>query len=466
MMDFVKRVILISAFLSCQILMNAQNPMNALDTIPGKVEQLQSGLKNLNKLKVSGYIQFQWQHADTIGSAAAFSGGDFKKTDNRFMIRRGRIKFAYTNELSQYVLQFDVTEKGMGIKDAYISLTDPWLKTVTLTGGAFNRPFGYEIEFSSGSRETPERSRIFQTLFNQERDLGAKIKLQAPKSSPWHLLKLDAGLFGGNGLNVETDPYKDFIGHLSATKTFNDENIHLGLGVSYYNGGWAAGTKYIYRMSDISTPGGTVKGFQVDSTGYKVGDRIKREYFGVDGQMSVKSALGMTTLRGEYLWGTQPATEKTSSSPTGAWMKEPTTVYSTTVDETTHEATTTAKTVTNAYNPYIRSFQGGYVYLGQSLGQSKHELMCKYDWYDPNTKISGHAIGANGSFTGAPDLKYSTWGFGWIYHWNKNVKVTAYYEVVDNEVSNQKSMSNGSKIKTYGSDQSDNVFTFRIQYKF
>ena len=220
---------------------NAQETKSALDTLPGNVEQLQSGMTLLNKLKISGYIQAQWQMADTIGSPAAFSGGNFSGTDNRFMIRRGRIKFAYNNELSQYVLQFDVTEKGMGIKDAYVAFTDPWLKFFTVTGGAFNRPFGYEIEYSSSSRETPERSRIFQTLFNQERDLGAKLTLQAPKASPWNFIKLDAGLFTGNGLNVETDKYKDFIGHLYANKSFMNENLNVGLGVSYYNGGWLRG---------------------------------------------------------------------------------------------------------------------------------------------------------------------------------------------------------------------------------
>lgn len=461
-----KKIFLSLTLIGSLISVGAQEPVTASDTLPKYVEQLLSNVAILNKLKVSGYIQAQWQMADTINSPAAFSAGDFKGTDNRFMIRRGRIKFAYTNELSNYVLQFDVTEKGVGIKDAYISLTDPWTNYFTLTAGAFDRPFGYEISYSSSTRETPERSRIFQTLFNQERDLGAKLTIQAPKTSPWNFIKLDAGLFTGNGLNIETDKYKDFISHLSVNKTFLNENLSVGLGASYYNGGWAAGTKYIYEMGDVTTSSGTVKGFNVDSTSYKVGAKMKREYYGIDAQVSINSTIGITTLRGEYLWGTQPATEKTTNSPTGSWTKDAVVTYTTKYDTVSHSATTTAKTSTPAYNPYSRNFSGGYVYLVQSIGQTKHELVFKYDWYDPNTKISGNEIGVSGSKTGSTDIKYSTIGLGWIYHWNSNVKLTAYYEIVNNETTNQTAMASSSAIKNYSDNLADNIFTLRLQYKF
>ena len=462
MRKIIKRLSLAGVLAGMTMLTTAQENVSALDTLPGNVEQLQSALAVLNKLKVSGYIQSQYQVADTIGGPAGFSGGNFSGTDNRFMIRRGRIKFAFTNELSQYVLQFDVTEKGLGIKDAYIALTDPWTRSFTLTSGAFNRPFGYEIEYSSSSRETPERSRIFQTLFNQERDLGAKLTLQAPKTSRWNFIKLDAGLFTGNGLNVETDTYKDFIGHLSANKSLCHENLSVGLGASYYTGGWATGSTKYYEMGDVTTAGGTVaKGF-VEKTA-TVGDKMKREYFGVDGQMTFHSPLGITTLRGEYLWGTQPGTSSTSGSPSGKWSSSSTS-YTTTIDPVTNAATTTAQTTTTESSPYIREFSGGYINLVQSIGQTKHELVAKYDWYDPNTNISGNAIAVSGTKTASADIKYNTLGLGYIYHWNTNIKITAYYETVTNETTTN--LVAASDIKTYAKDQTDNVFTLRVQYKF
>ena len=207
--------------------------------------------------------------------------------------------------------------------------------------------------------------------------------------------------------------------------------------------------------------------FNVDSTSYKVGAKLKREYYGIEAQASLNSVIGITTLRGEYLWGTQPGTEATSGSPTGVWSKSPVTVYTTTYDTLTHVAKTLAKTTTPNYDAYIRNFSGGYVYFVQSIGHTKHEVVVKYDWYDPNTKIKGNEIGVANSKTGAPDIKYNTLGLGWIYHWNSNVKITAYYELVTNETSNATSLAaKNDGTKTFAKNQKDNVFTLRVQYKF
>ena len=106
------------------------------DTLNAKIENVKSDLDLLKKLKISGYIQAQWQLADTAGQLSPFSGGAFpKNSDNRFMIRRGRIKFAYEGKLSQYVLQIDATEKGVVLKDAYINFKDPWLQMFTYKAG-------------------------------------------------------------------------------------------------------------------------------------------------------------------------------------------------------------------------------------------------------------------------------------------------------------------------------------------
>jgi hypothetical protein len=465
---------LLVSILSCATFLNAQEtPNSPIDTIYPLVEKLQSDVGLLNKLKITGYIQAQWQKADTIGSPAAFSGGNFSGLDKRFMVRRGRIKFAYTNDFSQYVLQFDVTEKGLGIKDAYAMFTEPWLKTFSLTAGAFNRPFGYEIEYSSSSRETPERSRIFQTLFNQERDLGAKLTIQAPKTSPWNFVKLDLGLVSGNGLNPETDKYEDMIAHLYASKTIMNENLTIGVGASFYNGGWANQSKYTYKMNGSS--------FVKDSS-YAIGAQLKRQYTGFEAQASLHSAIGITTLRGEYLMGTQPGTSSTSSSPTGIWNASQT--YTTTSTYDTIKRTVTSKTSADKLVPseaYLRDFNGGYIYFVQSILQTKHELVVKYDWYDPNTKISGNQIGAGSTYdkaakkltnptgTGLADIRYSTIGIGWIYHWNSNVKITLYYEMVKNETTNAAGLNASlgtTGVTALNKDQKDNVFTVRVQYKF
>ena len=403
-------------------------------------ENSKTAIELLNRLKVTGYIQAQWQLADTAG-INSFSGGNFPKTaDNRFAVRRGRIKFMYDYSFSQLVLQLDATEKGVSIKDAYVAIMDPWKNFVTLTAGVFDRPFGYEISYSSSSRETPERSRAFQSLFPGERDLGAKLTLQPKKGTRYDFIRLDAGLFAGNGINSETDSRKDFIGHLGIAKANVAQTFKYGFGVSYYDGGLFQATKYIYNSGELAD--GSNLGFLVDSTSTNKNAYAKRQYMGFDALFSLQSVIGITTIRGEYLTGKQPGSNTTNQS----------------------FASGTAPT-TDTYN---RQFSAGYVYFIQNIGTSKNQLVVKYDWYDPNTKVSGNEIVTKSS-TGkktnltANDIRFSTLGMGWNYRFNSQVKFTAYYEIVKNETTG---ITGANSTNNYTKDLTDNVLTLRVQYKF
>lgn len=402
-------------------------------------DNTKTDIELLKRLKVSGYIQAQWQLADTAG-INSFSGGNFpKSSDNRFMIRRGRIKFTYEHEFSTFVLQLDATEKGVSIKDAYVAIMDPWANFVTLTAGFFDRPFGYEIGYSSSTRETPERARSFQTLFPGERDLGAKITLQPRKGTRFDFIKLDAGLIAGNGINAETDSRKDFISHLSIAKANVAQTFKYGFGVSYYDGGVFQGTKYVFNEGSLSDGS---NGFIVDSTITNKNKYAKRQYMGVDAQFSIQSVLGITSVRGEYLLGKQPGSGISSQSPN-----------------------TGIQIPTDTYN---RNFTGGYVYLIQNIGETKNQLVVKYDWYDPNTKVSGTEIKtktASGTKTylTSNDIKYSTLGLGWNYRFNSHVKFMVNYEIVRNETTG---ITGTNSTNNFTQDLTDNVLTLRIQYKF
>ena len=412
--------------------------LTPLDTVTANVQKLNSAMSTIQKLKITGYIQAQYQIADTLG-AKSFAGGDFPAaSDNRFMVRRGRVKFSYDAALTKYVVTFDISEKGLSIKDAYLNVSDPFLNAFSVTAGVFNRPFGFEIPYSSSSRESPERSRFTQTLFPGERDLGAMLTFQMPKTSPLNFLKIDAGFFTGNGTNPEFDKKKDFIGRVGIAKATKNEKVRYGLGFSYYNGGIYQGklatgrAAQTYGMKTISD---TISFAKI------VGDSIvgsfhKRSYFGIDAQVTVETPLGFTTLRGEYVAGKQPGTINSTTSPTSAI---PTT------------------------NTYLRNVSGAYVYFVQSFTGTKLSLVAKYDIYDPNTDISGNQIGlisktgkTNASTAG--DLKYNTLGLGLIYAYTPNLRFTAYYDNVKNETS--------TYLKGYTSDLTDNVWTLRLQYKF
>ena len=376
-----------------------------------RISSLESKVEKMNQLKFSGYIQTQW-----AWNQADVDAGK----QNDFSIRRGRLKAAYTNQYGEAVIQIDATEDGIKLKDAYLKIQTPTVQWVALRGGVFDRPFGYEISYSSSRRESPERSRIFQTLFPKERDLGAELIFKGPANTPLQNFTLNAGLFSGNGGQAkETDSRKDFIGHLAYTKKL--DNFGYGLGASLYSGGvrLAGGeNQKAYKL---------VNDAFIQDTNLKPGDYAKRQYYGFDGQMTVSSLLGMTSLRGEYLWGTQPGVAGDSKSPTGAITSD----------------------------IYVRRFNGYYLQLVQDIGASKYSVVAKYDAYDPNAKVSENECQTQG------DIAYNTFGIGCLFRANQNLRVMCYYEINSNEKVNNQEVDT-----KYNKNIKDNVFTLRLQYKF
>jgi hypothetical protein len=426
------RLLLIVVIVAFALAANAQQkPALTIDSLAAGMAKMNKTLQTFEKLKFSGYIQAQYQFADTLG-AKSYEGGDFAAASaQRFMVRRGYFKVSYTGNLANYVLQLNVTEKGVNIRDAYFVMKDPWLKAFSLTGGVFYRPFGYEISYSAHLRESPELARVTQVLMPGERDLGASLLFRMPQTSKWHPISLEAGLFNGNGPSAETDDKLDFIGRLGYADSFLKKKLSFGFGVSYYNGSVYQAKKDVYQMADM----GGVQVFNQLQADTIVGSYFKREYVGFDAQFSVKTAIGTTTLRGDFTMGTQPGSDKSSVSPTAA------------VD----------------YSLYMRKFSGYVVYFVQSIPKTTSSIVIKYDYYDPNTSVKGDEVGlavqpARTKATNGTDIAYTTWGFGWFADFSSHLRCTVYYDLVKNEISkNQKDFNRNLK---------DNVFTARVQYKF
>ena len=174
-----KKIYFLLGLLSIGQVSFAQNVQN--DSVTKALKQLTTDVSQLKNLKITGWVQAQYQWTQTPG-AKTFDGGDFiTNSDNRFMIRRGRFKLTYTNGLVQSVVQINATERGVNLVEYYGKLINPWLKSLSVTAGVMNRPFGFEIQQSSADRETPERARFTQILLPNERDLGAMITFQPEK---------------------------------------------------------------------------------------------------------------------------------------------------------------------------------------------------------------------------------------------------------------------------------------------
>jgi hypothetical protein len=429
-----KRWAIVAVLLIFSQQVESQFLMDMVDTTKDMGRGLLSIYKRFDHVRISGYIQPQFQVAQKKG-AKSFNGGDFgEHVNNRFVLRRGRLRidYAHYNKLDlptvHLVFQMDGTDKGFFIRDLYGRFFENKWQLFSFSGGMFARPFGYEVNLGSPDRETPERGRMSQTLMRVERDLGIMGSFDARKPNhPLRYFKLDIGAFNGQGLtgNNEYDSYKDFIGRLSLKPYPLSKSIRLSAGLSWLHGGIVQNTKYVYRTTGTSNN----KFFYVDSAAGNYGSKAPRKYYGADAQLKIKNAWGHTELRGEYWWGTQTATAGSSETP-GALLNEP---Y------------------------YIRQFNGAFFYLLQNIVNNKHQVGVKYDWYDPNTNVKGHEIGVNGNNIQAGDIRYDTWSVGYNYYINDNLKLMLWYDMVQNE---------NTSLADYTGDLKDNIFTCRLQFRF
>lgn len=411
---------------------------STLEGIGETLAEIKNTVDALKKLKISGYIQSQFQVAQTKGVSSVAGGGFPANVRSRFAVRRGRIKFNYVNDLSQYVLQLDVTQNGVGIKDAYVAVLDPWEKTFGLTAGVFDRPFGFEIGYSSSSREMPERSRLFQALFPGERELGAKLEI-LPQEGPLSFLNVRAGVFNGVLSTAnENNRHKDLIGRAGVQLPFTGANLAVDGGFSVYSGRVTNTSKFV---NSVDASGG-VKRFAVDSSASNAGAMHNRNYYGGDVQLYYDiPGFGGLSLRGEYIGGTQPGTAS------GTSFYNP----------------FTSAGATDAVTPlYKRKFAGWYLAYVQNVGVS-NQFIARYDEYDPNTEVSGTDVGASGSNLSAADLKITTLGLGWIFHFDSSVKFVFYYDIVMNE---KAAPGATGSLAAFTDDLDDNVFTLRAQFKF
>jgi phosphate-selective porin len=375
---------------------NHQGKLNALDE---RVLVNEADLSKLNKIKVSGYVQAQW---DSYQS-------DLYKTNepsNTFYIRRARVKFTYeATDGVKFVLQPDFSTGNLALKDAYAVVNLPRLKGWQLWAGQFNRP-DYEVEYSSSSREVIERSRLIRAIYPGEREVGAKLEYSGTNVPVLFQLAALNGNFTGSQ-QKDADSKKDIMARFVYMAKLPSAGLGIDFGVNGYFGGVRAKTnKYVSESNGI-----------VDSI--SVGDYLKKQWFG--GEVRIYSdILGGTSIKAEYIAGTNSSA-----------------------------STTALKTDPNK----IRKFSGYYIYLVKNIG-NKNQLVARYDFYDPNTKLSGD--------NAKSDFYYKSWNLAWQYYLNDNLRISLNYDMPVNE--KDSAVKNANGVAT--SQLKDNTFTVRIQAKF
>jgi hypothetical protein len=171
------------------------------------------------------------------------------------------------------------------------------------------------------------------------------------------------------------------------------------------------------------------KTFTVDSSLSNIGNTAPRHYYGADLQVKWIHKWGVTEWRAEYWTGKQSGTTKTTANPD----------------------------LLPVVPTYIRDFNGAFFYFLQDIVNPKNQLLVKYDWYDPNSKVAGKEIGRPGTNLYEGDIKFSTLGFGFSRVLTQNVKLVLYYEIVKNET---------TLLTGYTADVKDDLFTARLQFRF
>lgn len=487
---------------------NSDTLVNEVSTLKDKVMGIEeriataeSDLSKLTKIKLSGYIQAQWQYLDAVNAFPS----------NYFSVRRARIKFVYEPVKGiAFVLQPDLLPGNLSLKDAYIVANDKWFKTFSLWAGKFNRP-NYEVEYSSSAREVPERSRVIRAIYPDERAVGAKLEVN-PQGIPF---KLQLAVFNGNdgisinqpvynygtnkwdnvsavGQNTDYDNFRDFMGR--ATYGFKFGNLGgLTIGAHGYYGQIKANSKDVLKSD-----------YTYDKSPDKISKGVPKKWIGFESQLYL-DLLGGLALKGEYIFGVN-STPGYYASAGGVVLPATTSLK----NDTLSLITTTLKS--NNYAPAIsKNFMGYYVYLNKNIGK-KNQIAIRYDYYNPNTKLAANEIGTakwdakvadvvtgNPSYagtdvviytnaqnktttinklsSGTSDIPYGTWTLAYTYYYDDNIKFMVGYEMPMNKkvgtetngVGNVKTdyTVNGIPGTIYYNDVvKQNALTIRMQVKF
>ncbi|MGD0755451.1 MAG: porin, partial [Bacteroidales bacterium] len=335
---------------------------------------------------------------------------DLEKTlgyNNTFYIRRARVKFTYEAlDGVKFVLQPDFSTGNLQLKDAYAVVNIPKLKNWTLWAGQMNRP-NYDVEYSSSQREVLERARVTTTIYPGEREIGAKLEYNGTKIPVlFQVMMMNGDFTGTQAKAIQSN--KDIMARFVYSVKLPAAGVGIDFGANHYFGSNLAKTNKYVKNSD-----GTLDSLN------NVWRYLDKHWTG--GEVRIYAdVLGGLSIKGEYVAGINSIASTVASTATMAQKKASPDLYN--------------------------NFAGYYITFIKNIG-AKNQAVVRYDYYDPNTKLSGDAAGNS--------LYYKTWALAWQYYLNDNIRITAQFTLPTNETN-----------ATNPTDLKDNLFTIRVQAKF
>jgi hypothetical protein len=261
---------------------------------------------------ISGYVQAQLEfHQD---SEAQLRQGGTLLNQNRFLIRRGRVRIAREWDWASVVIEFDGnTSKGTSarLQKGEVSVVYHRSKTkgvpplLQLTAGMFDLPFGFEMTDSAKTRWFMERSIISRALFPGEPDVGMKLHGGVA------FLRYSVAVTNGEPLDEKSgyglqDPNenKDVTVRFGVDTEMNPR-WRISGGVSYNVGkGFHAGTdatKGTIKGQDTNGDGKPENTIVTADAAATPSENFSRWAVGADLQIRLKTWLGSTVLYGEVV---------------------------------------------------------------------------------------------------------------------------------------------------------------------
>jgi hypothetical protein len=288
----------------------------AAGAAPSPAPTSEPDLDPLRGIVITAYVQAQLENHED--SEDQLRPGGALMNQNRFLVRRGRVKLAREWEYSSVMLEVDgntTSRQAFSLWHAEASVLwrggnpAPAPPVVKLTGGIFDAPFGYELVESPRTRYFLERSVQSRAFFPSEPDLGARLSGQLG----W--LRYSLAFMNGDPLGEPTpyaglDPnnHKDFVGRIGAVVPVS--NFEVSAGVSVLNGlGFVRGsdaTKATLVWNDLNED----RKVQVDSeilpqpaSAASPSYNFRHWAMGADLEARLKTGAGTTFLNAEIQLG-------------------------------------------------------------------------------------------------------------------------------------------------------------------
>jgi hypothetical protein len=273
------------------------------------------GAKRLG-LSASGFLQVDWNawSQSSIDDVNSSTGAPLN--DERFLIRRARLRLAADYGILSGLIEFDgntVNGTTARIIGAEVSLKWPppdpdMMPYIMGTIGLFKVPFGFEVGQSDTARIFLERSTAERAFFPGEYDLGLRLQ------GGWRFVRYAVAAMNGDPIGEKAYPLrdpngkKDFVGRVGVdTNVYGPIAVAGGvsglLGTGFHTG--TPATKDVLQWRDtnengVVDPGELVAASSVAATPSQNFDRFA---LGFDVRLTMKMPhLGELMIYGELTY--------------------------------------------------------------------------------------------------------------------------------------------------------------------